>query len=73
MTKKDFVQMLESHDWTYERSDDHSKWLRGCEQRRRIMARESFIWLWRLNSTSTARNTGRDAKASCKRWGTISF
>ena len=30
--------MLESHDWTYQRSDDHSKWTRGCEQRRRIMA-----------------------------------
>ena len=37
MTKQDFVQMLESHDWTYERSDDHSKWVRGCEQRRKIL------------------------------------
>ena len=38
MTKHDFVQMLESHDWTYQRSDDHRKWKRGCEQRKSIMA-----------------------------------
>ena len=29
--------MLESHDWFYQWSDDHAKWTRGCEQRRRIM------------------------------------
>jgi hypothetical protein len=38
MTKQQFVQMLESHDWTYQRSDDHRKWKRGCEQRKSIMA-----------------------------------
>ena len=38
MTKAEFKQMLESHDWTYQRSDDHSKWKRGCEERRQIMA-----------------------------------
>ena len=43
MTKQDFVQMLESHDWTYQRSDDHRKWTRGCEQRRRIMAAKVLL------------------------------
>ena len=38
MTKHDFVQMLETHDWMYQRSDDHRKWKRGCEQRKSIMA-----------------------------------
>ena len=37
MTKQDFVRLLETHDWTYQRSDDHSKWQRGCEERRRII------------------------------------
>jgi len=37
MTKHDFIQMLESHDWTYQRSDDHRKWKRGCEERKSIM------------------------------------
>ena len=38
MTKHDFIQLLETHDWTYQRSDDHRKWKRGCEQRKSIMA-----------------------------------
>jgi len=29
--------MLESHDWFYQWSDDHSKWSRGCRQRQQIM------------------------------------
>lgn len=37
MTKQKFVKMLESHDWFYQWSDDHSKWSRGCRQRERIM------------------------------------
>ena len=37
MTKQKFVKMLESHDWFYQWSDDHSKWSRGCRQREQIM------------------------------------
>ena len=43
MTKQQFVQMLESHDWTYQRSDDHRKWKRGCEQRIKIIAAKVLL------------------------------
>lgn len=43
MTKEKFIQMLESHDWYYQRSDDHGKWTRGCEQRQRIMAAKVLL------------------------------
>ena len=36
-TKQQFVKRLESHDGVYQGADDHAKWTRGCEQRRRIM------------------------------------
>lgn len=31
-------QMLESHDWFYEYSDDHGAWRRGKAERAQIMA-----------------------------------
>ena len=43
MTKQDFIQLLETHDWAYQRSDDHRKWKRGCEQRKSIMAAKSLF------------------------------
>jgi hypothetical protein len=33
----DFEQMLKSHDWSYNYSDDHSKYKRGSKQRADIM------------------------------------
>lgn len=33
----DFENLLKSHDWYYDRSDDHSKWKRGSEQRKKIL------------------------------------
>jgi hypothetical protein len=30
-------QLLESHDWHYQRSDDHRVWKRGSEQRAAIL------------------------------------
>jgi hypothetical protein len=33
----DFEQMLKSHDWSYEFSDDHSKYMRGSKQRAELM------------------------------------
>lgn len=43
MTKEKFTKMLESHDWFYQWSDDHSKWMRGCEQRRKILEAKSQL------------------------------
>lgn len=31
-------EMLKSHDWHYQRSDDHNKWKRGSDSHDRIMA-----------------------------------
>ena len=33
----DFENLLKSHDWYYDYSDDHSKWKRGSEQRKKIL------------------------------------
>lgn len=33
MTKQDYIQLLMSHDWSYEYSDDPSKYKRGQAQR----------------------------------------
>ena len=31
-----FKELLDAHDWTFQRSDDFRKWQRGWEQRQRI-------------------------------------
>ena len=36
MTIQEFYKLLNSHDWKYEFSDDHSQWQRGREQRKQI-------------------------------------
>ena len=33
MNKEDFIQLLKSHDWTYQFSDDHNVYKRGQEER----------------------------------------
>ncbi len=43
MTKTKFIQMLEQHDWHFERSDDHSKWRQGMEERKRIMSAKTIL------------------------------
>jgi hypothetical protein len=43
MTKEKFTQMLEQHDWHFERSDDHSKWRQGMEERKRIMSAKIIL------------------------------
>lgn len=43
MTKEKFIEMLESHDWYFERSDDFRVWKRGVEQRKRIMAAKVIL------------------------------
>lgn len=35
--------MLEQHDWHFERSDDHSKWRQGMEERKRIMSAKIIL------------------------------
>ena len=35
---KEFYKRLEWHDWTYQYSDDHSVWQRGCEMERKLMS-----------------------------------
>ena len=47
MTKEKFEKMLKSHDWHFERSDDHSKWRQGMEEQKRIFAAKrifGFCW-----------------------------
>lgn len=34
----EYVKLLKSHDWSYDYSDDHSKWTRGFEQRSQLEA-----------------------------------
>ncbi len=36
MNKQDFAQLLEMHDWYYERSEDPRAYSKGAEQRRLI-------------------------------------
>jgi hypothetical protein len=36
MNKVDFIQLLQAHDWTYQYSDDPSKYKRGQAQREAI-------------------------------------
>ena len=36
MTLEDFEQLLRTHDWTYNYSDDHSVWTKGREQANKI-------------------------------------
>lgn len=36
MQREDFIQLLEWHDWHYERSDDHRKYIKGGQQRASI-------------------------------------
>ena len=43
MTKTKFIEMLEQHDWHFERSDDHSKWRQGMEERKRIMSAKIIL------------------------------
>ena len=31
-----YIHLLQTHDWTYEFSDDQSVWLRGTTQRREL-------------------------------------
>lgn len=37
-TLEDFEQACKAHDLTYDYSDDHSVWLRGCASMARIQA-----------------------------------
>ena len=43
MTKTKFIEMLEQHDWHFERSDDHSKWRQVMEERKRIMSAKIIL------------------------------
>ena len=43
MTKTKFIQMLEQHDWHFERSNDHSKWRQGMEERKRIITAKIIL------------------------------
>lgn len=38
ITKADFYDMLEKHDWTYDFSDDRNAWLRGQKSYENICA-----------------------------------
>lgn len=37
-SKKRFEELCTRHDWYYNRSDDHRKWLRGFEDKQKIYA-----------------------------------
>lgn len=39
----EYLKLLQSHDWSYDRSDDHSVWKRGYEARQRLYALQSKI------------------------------
>ena len=43
MTKEKFEKMLKSHDWHFERSDDHSKWRQGIEEQKQIFAAKRIL------------------------------
>lgn len=36
--RAELIALLESHDWTYQYSDDYSVWSQGAAQRRKIEA-----------------------------------
>lgn len=38
MTPRQFHQLCAEHDWTYEFSDDHRSWVRGRDQKEKIIA-----------------------------------
>jgi hypothetical protein len=40
---EELKKLLDAHDWTFQRSDDHRKWLRGLDQQKRIKALASKI------------------------------
>ena len=37
-SKKKFEELCARHDWYYNRSDDHRKWLKGFEDKQKIYA-----------------------------------
>jgi hypothetical protein len=43
MTKQDFVQLLVSHDWYYERSEDINAYRNGAKQRRAIITAKNTL------------------------------
>lgn len=36
MTTSEYIALLQSHDWSYEFSDDHSAWRKGKAERDRL-------------------------------------
>lgn len=36
MTPEEFHELCSQHDWQYEFTDDHSVWLEGLRQRKRL-------------------------------------
>jgi len=36
MDTNTLINLLKNHDWTYHRSDDHSKWLNGVQSEQAI-------------------------------------
>ena len=38
MTTAEFFKLLESHDWTYQYSDDHRAWEKGNSESKRLQA-----------------------------------
>ena len=34
----EYINLLQTHDWSYDYSDDHNKWTRGFEQRSQLLS-----------------------------------
>ena len=43
MTKQDFLQLLVSHDWYFERTEDSAVYKRGAEHRRMIIEAKNSL------------------------------
>lgn len=50
MTIEEFYKLLETHDWSYQYSDDHSVWRRGRQRGEQLLrlaeTNDTFKQLW---------------------------
>lgn len=62
MSKEEFIQLLQSHDWYYHFSDDHSVWLRGIAEEKQLLAiARSSVEFAKMYDDAWAKHfTGKD-------------
>ena len=58
MNKQDFVQLLVSHDWYYERSEDSNAYKNGARQRRAIIKAKTEVFFKGASTSEYMRQSG---------------